>query len=162
MMSFWIHIIKKGIVMLALPNIAPGIEDRWYRKWLQKTFDKKIINYFTPAEDQMKILRKYPCYFDEFHVPKLDEVLYQEHLKIRAEKMLIKEENDEQEFMKLLTVLAYNYITQNITKMSFNEYVDKVLFDPVRDKPAISDTTLLFWVKEINGLIEEHKAFSSL
>ena len=100
-MSFWVHIIKKGITMLSLPNVAPGIEDRWYRKWLQKTFDKKIMTYFTPAEDQMKILRKYPCYFDEIPVPKLDEVLYQKHLYLREQKMMHKESEDDDDLFKL-------------------------------------------------------------
>lgn len=89
MMTVWIHIVKKGHVMVALPNTAPGIEDRWYRKWLIKIFTSMPINYFTEREKIMKKLRRYPCYFDEFAVPKLNAKIYQKHLDLRNAKTMV-------------------------------------------------------------------------
>lgn len=94
MMTLWIHIVKKDVlrgharVMLALPNLAPAIEDRWHRDWLLKAFKKVHWHFFSDIEKMMKILRKYPCYYDEFTFPKLPERIYQKHLELREKRML--------------------------------------------------------------------------
>lgn len=88
MMTLWVHVVKKGHVMVSTPKISPGIQDRWDRKWLQKQFAKKPTNYFTPLATIMKVLRRYPPYFDEFAFPKLDKDIYEKHLELRNSRTM--------------------------------------------------------------------------
>lgn len=142
MMTIWVHIVKKSHAMLALPNIAPGIEDRWYRGWLEKQFTKNIVTVFTPLNDTMKKLRKYPCYFDEFAFPKLPEPLYQKHLKLREKYILMRDEYEENFREKLITYLYWKFVNENNgQQISEREFVNKYLWNPLTDKPMFSDTT---------------------
>ena len=88
MMTIWIHIIKKGYVMVSLPNLAPAVEDRWHKSWLLKAFKRKHWHFFSDHEKMVRILRKYPCYYDEFTFPKLPERLYKKHMELREKRML--------------------------------------------------------------------------
>jgi hypothetical protein len=155
MMSFWIHIVKKGYAILSLPNVAPGIEDRWYRKWLQDAFNKRIINYFTPLDEQMKLLQKYPCLFDKFSIPILDKPLYEEHLKLREEKMLEQEKDEEDHMKKLVAYLCWKWISNNNGgEMSPEQFVNTVLWNRWSNKPQISNQTMREWIKDAENLIQ--------
>lgn len=131
MMTVWVHIVKKGHVMVAFPNTAPGIEDRWDRKWLQKQFTKNPSNYFTPLDNMMKKLRRYPCYFDEFAFPKLEERIYNKHLELRNVKVM-DDGSDEQVSMRGLTQKQKAELISPIFKIqdsSFKKEYTKIISD---------------------------------
>lgn len=127
MMTIWAHIIKKGNVIISVPNTAPGVEDRWDRPWLQKAFTKDPINYFTPLENIMKRIRKYSCYYDEFPFPKLDEEIYKKHLELRNAKTLETPEDDDSnlgfidmKWRDMCRNIGYN-LSNNGSKMSVKD-----------------------------------------
>jgi len=166
MMNFWLHIAAKGTAMLSLPNIAPGIEDRWYRKWLQKTFDKKVINYFTPIDLFLKILMQYPCKFDIFNYPKLPEPIYQEHLKLRRQYSLTKE-SEEEDVLKLewKGIPLYNLrnrfpkILEAVVRagdeereLSWKEIIDLFYYNPFTEQSFIEETTARKTFDRFNAL----------
>lgn len=145
MMTMWIHCVKKGHVMFSLPNIAPGIEDRWYRKWLVKAFTHRPVNIFTPKEQIMKKLKKYPCYFDQFAFPKLPKRMYRKHLQLREKYVLMRgsEERDKRPVIIRNIVLAtfFDYLKNNgqpkLTLMQFHEKYTSELMSFTTLKKAI-------------------------
>jgi hypothetical protein len=155
MMNFWIHVARKGLAMLSLPNIAPGIEDRWYRGWLQKTFNKKIINYFTPQKLLFKLLSQYPCKWDIFQFPKLPQPIYDLHLQLRNKYSAVKE-SQEEDLLKLewkaipIFNLRNNFpkIAEAIIKaaenggsMTYEEIVKNFYYNPFTEQPFITLAT---------------------
>lgn len=157
MMTMWIHIVKKGHVMLALPNIAPAIEDRWYRSWLQKRFTKNIVNIFTPIEYIMRKLKRYPCYFDQFSFPKMPEPMYQKHLKLREKYMLQREVTEETFREKLILYLYWKFVLENNggKHISFNEFTSKFLWNPLRDRPIMHYDNARRWIREVEKTLEK-------
>lgn len=189
MMTIWIHITKKGHVMLALPNLAPAIEDRWNRDWLIKAFKKQHWNFFSDMEKMMKILRRYPCYYDEFTFPKLPERMYQEHLRLREERMLddINEPIDKRD--KILYAPFWNFknkpdvimkkmlektnIKSSVRKkildalksngkvLTNNEIVELIYREPVDNQLVISAETARRWNIKLNQAVNtKHKTQS--
>jgi len=141
MMTVWIHIIEKGKVIMALPNLVPALEDRWNRDWLLKKFRKIHWNFFSDPNIIMRILRKYPCYFDEFAFPKLPQPLYRQHIKLREEQ-IFKFPERKHMIKRFIAVLPYYNLKNNGQSMSFREAVNKIYWNPLTEKPAISHVTL--------------------
>jgi len=132
MMNVWVHIIKKGHVIVSLPNIAPGIEDRWYKKWLEKNFTKNPVNFFTPLETVMRKMRRYPPYFDEFAFPKLPDVFYKKHLELRNKKVLEDGSEEKEENYRGLVQKQKALLISPIFKVkkeSFKKIYTKIISD---------------------------------
>jgi len=122
MMTVWIHIVKKGYVMVALPNTAPGVDDRWFKKYLEKVFTKNPTNYFTPLDSIMKRLRRYPCYFDEFPFTKLDAKVYEKHLELRNIRTMQDGSEEEEKSLRGLTQKQKAMLVSPIFKIKDNSF----------------------------------------
>jgi len=153
MMTVWIHIVKKGHVMLALPNLAPAIEDRWDRNWLIKAFKKQHWNFFSDTEKMMKILRKYPCYYDEFTFPKLPERMYQEHLKLREQRMF--DDTSEPISKRDMTFYSPIYYLHDELYLTIKNIFKKIDVSPSIKKKVLN-------VLEKNGKILSYKDIAEL
>jgi hypothetical protein len=159
MMTIWIHIVKKGHAMVALPNTAPGIDDRWDRPWLQKAFTKDPINYFTGIEDIMKRLRKYSCFYDEFAFPKLPDRIYEKHLELRNARTLETPElNDnllnktEYKYKIALTSLLYNMKMDGFKNIQLKDLHKKYFKNPLTGEISIPYHTLANMLNEVETI----------
>lgn len=159
LMNMWLHIVKKGIAVFSLPNLSPGIEDRWFRKWLIDAFKTFRWNYFSEAVDLLRKMRIYPCYQDSFTFPKLNAEIYAKHLRLRDSEIFMTKGEFHKERPFLLSLAwyyFYNHLKQENPKLTFEEFTKIVTTDPNTNKPLRSVTnvhqTITFISEYINKL----------
>lgn len=80
LITIWIYMVKRGVGIVFLPDMSPGIgSDRWHMDIFKKIFSKRPINYFTDTQDVVKRLRRHPCFFDVLTIPRYRQYeLYRE------------------------------------------------------------------------------------
>jgi len=105
MMTVWIHLVTKGYAIVFVPDLRPGIDDRWHRKEIKDFM--KPYNFFTPIDNVLKTLRRHPCYCDEFAVPKLPADEYASYMKLR-DSMVFGEHSGNEDPRNLAGIACYN------------------------------------------------------
>lgn len=161
MMTVWVHIISKGYAIAFLPDLRPGLDDRFHRKELLKHI--KPFNFFTPLDKILPSFRGHPCYYDEFAFPKLPEEEYQSYLKIRNAKVFQKEDD---KFISNAGAIATFNIYNNpdivrglvqvppgvkirVKSPSYRWIADHLFKDPGSPRSLISPDTARIWNKKI-------------
>ncbi len=142
MMTIWIHIVAKGYAVMFLPDLRPGVNDRWHRKDLLEIL--KPFSFFTPIEKIMPSFRKMPTYHDEFAFPKIPTDIYEHYLKIREEAVYNRDPS--------LIMGKYNFISKLPAWNIYNRWdkISNALAQKDFERPSQADIMRLFYYNPIS------------
>lgn len=162
MMTIWIHLIAKGYAVMFLPDLRPGVDDRWHRKDILKIV--KPFSFFTPVKEIMKSFRKLPTYYDEFSFPALSDEMYMEYLRIRDEAVFQRDPGFVKGKYNFISKLpAWNMynrwdeIVKVLAEKEFqkptHEFMQKYLYwNPITRRPVVSREAVTQWLTSIDSL----------
>lgn len=169
MTTFWVRILNRGLALLLQPDLGEN-DDPWHMKELQKML--KDYFYFTKREDLIEraelLVKKHPCVFDYFMIPKVPEPIYNRYLLARDAKVFEKESKEIQLDQKEIAKIAAWNISNNWEKIAgavkmqsrFGKPTLKMLESfvfnhPKTDEPIVRYTTIRNWLQTVDKVMKK-------
>lgn len=166
LITFWVHIIKKGFAMVFKPNLAPNTEDPFMLKKVAEIFG--FFSYHSDPNQVIRRLMALPTFEMYITFPELPKELYQRYDTLRNEAVF-KEDAGVVHKGDALRATLYNLRnnwvefqasvaqSRDKTRPSFRLFSEELCRNPLNNVPLYSSQSLAQMVNSFARNIEARK-----
>jgi hypothetical protein len=161
--SFWLRMIDRGEAILFEKDQGECF-DKWHLKELNKMMG--TVKFFSSADKIRRSVKKHPCFFDTFSIPKVPDSIYDEYEYYRNAKN-IQREMEEMEVSEKDTakIVAWNLLNRwdrirlsidksKSGKCTYKVLTEEIMVNPVTRKSLATEPTIRNWVQGVNKYVK--------